>query len=147
MEDSISGRDTAQGEGEGFHVSLHLPAEPGQLTVLRKTVFQLPRVSDKLKMDLHVMIEEIFVNICSYGYPEGSGTVDVSFDVQDAVTIVFTDSGKPFDPTKDLPNMAEYDIMHTIGGVGRFLTFQLADDYSYEHVGDKNVLRLVKKLD
>jgi len=144
MEDTISRREPGGPEEMVFHRELCLPAEEDQLSVLREIVSAIPGITDELKMTLHLVVEEIFINICSYSYPEGGGMVDVSFDAGDRVTMVFRDSGRPFDPTKDIPDMEKYDIMTQVGGVGRFLTFQLVDEYSYEYRDGKNVLRLVK---
>ena len=62
------------------------------------------------------------------------------------VTLVFTDSGIPFDPTKDIPDTENYDPDIDIGGLGRFLTFEVADEYSYQYKDGKNILTVIKNF-
>ena len=49
---------------------------------------------------------------------------------------------RPFDPTKDVLKLEDYDYEHEIGGLGRFLTFTIADDFRYEYTDKENVLWL-----
>ena len=130
-----------------YHKEFHFPADPQNMGVLRDAIAEIPGVPENLRMNLLIMIDEIYANICSYGYDGEKGVVDVTIDVTDRVTLIFIDDGKPFDPTQDLPDMEEFDHMNTIGGLGRFITFELADNYSYERVDGKNVLRLEKMLE
>ena len=60
--------------------------------------------------------------------------------------LTFTDSGKPFDPTKDVLDIDDYDVDNQIGGLGRFLSFEVADSYSYEYKDNNNILRLTKNI-
>lgn len=119
---------------------LRLSSEVTQLTVIRDEIRKLP-VSDEMKKTLYLAAEEIFVNICSYAY-DTPGEVEVKFAAGDRVEMSFTDSGKPFDPTADVPDMDEYDHENRIGGLGRFLTFTIADEYHYAYRDGKNVLNL-----
>ena len=96
---------------------------------------------------LRLMAEEMFVNICSYAYPDGKGEAEFIAEADsDKAALTFIDSGKPFDPTKDVLEIDNYDAENAIGGLGRFLTFELADGYEYEYRDGKNILRLEKKL-
>ena len=60
--------------------------------------------------------------------------------------MIFTDSGREFDPTKDVIDIEEYDNENAIGGLGRFLSFNIADEYSYEYKDGKNILTIVKNI-
>ena len=133
-------------EREHFHRTLHLPAEEKQLTLINSVLREVPGMTDRRMMEIRMMAEECFVNICSYAYPEGNGYVDLSIDAGEQLVLTFTDNGVPFDPTREVQDIDEYDPLNTIGGVGRFLTFELADQYSYEYRDGKNVLRLIKNL-
>ena len=98
-------------------------------------------------MQMEIAVEEIFVNICSYAYDNGNGKADVCIiSDKTKVTITFTDSGKQFDPTKDVLDIEDYDMDNSIGGLGRFLTFNIADDYSYEYKDGKNILSITKNI-
>lgn len=122
---------------------LKLTSEVTQLVSLREAIKAFP-VDDELKNMLLLAAEEIFVNICSYAY-DAPGEVEVKLSAGDRVEMVFSDSGKPFDPTVDVPDMDEYDHENSIGGLGRFLTFSIADEYRYEYRGGRNILTLYFK--
>ncbi len=119
---------------------LRVPSEVSQLIPIREAINKLP-VSDDLKKTLYLAAEEIFVNICSYAY-DASGEVEFSITLDDRVGLTFADSGKPFDPTADVPEIDEYDHENQIGGLGRFLTFSIVDEYHYEYRDGRNILAL-----
>lgn len=122
-------------------IVLRLSSEVSRLTEIKEAIFSLD-VCDELKKTLHLAAEEMFVNICSYAY-DVPGEVILKITPTDAgVALSFTDSGKQFDPTADLLDIEEYDHEHAIGGLGRFLTFSIADEYRYEYRDGKNTLYL-----
>lgn len=124
-------------------IVLQLDAEPTQLLQIREAIRSL-NVSDQLKGTLNLAAEEIFVNICSYAYDAG-GKAEIRIVQGDEIEMTFIDSGKPFDPTDKLLRIEDYDHEHTIGGLGRYLTFNLADRYQYEYRDGKNILNLYFK--
>lgn len=119
---------------------LRLPSEKKEIVRIREAIGKLP-VSVDMKKTLFLAAEEIFVNICSYAY-DAPGDVEVRLSVNDRIKMVFADSGQPFDPTVDVPDIDEYDHENRIGGLGRFLTFSIADEYHYEYRDGKNILTL-----
>ena len=122
-------------------IDLKLSSKLNELVRIKKEIFSLPASSD-LKKKLILAAEEIFVNICSYAYT-APGKVEMKIaKTGDGIEITFIDGGKPFDPTRDLPDIDEYDHENTIGGLGRFLTFSIADRYHYEYRDGKNILYL-----
>ena len=122
-------------------IVLRLMSELDRLTEIKEAIFKLD-ISGDLKRTLQLAAEEMFVNICSYAY-DAPGEVTLKIAPKEGgVTLTFTDSGKQFDPTADLLDIDEYDHENTIGGLGRFLTFSIADDYRYEYRGGKNILYL-----
>lgn len=104
----------------------------------------------RLRMQLNLVAEEIFVNIAHYAYPNGKGdaVIGVQIDGQPPVlTLRFTDRGIPFDPLSH----PEADITlsakdRPIGGLGIFLTRKIMDEVSYEYADGQNRLTLRKKL-
>ena len=124
--------------------SLKLEAKAENITVINDKLLSLDIEEDDL-FTLRLIAEEMFVNICSYAYKDGNGTAEVLISQEGKkVTLVFTDSGIPFDPTKDIPDTENYDPDIDIGGLGRFLTFEIADEYSYQYKDGKNILTIIK---
>ena len=120
---------------------LRLRSNIEQLPSVKQTIFALP-LGEDLKRTIYLAAEEIFVNICSYAY-ETIGDVDIKLcQEQDKITLTFIDGGKPFDPTKDVLEIDDYDHEHAIGGLGRYLAFSIAESYHYEYTDEKNILSL-----
>lgn len=124
--------------------SLKLEAKTENISIINDKLLSLD-IEENDIFTLRLIAEEMFVNICSYSYNDGTGTAEVSIS-QDGkkVTLVFIDSGIPFDPTKDIPDIDNYDPDIDIGGLGRFLTFEIADEYSYQYKDGKNILTIIK---
>ena len=91
--------------------------------------------------------QEIFVNLCSYAYAGKEGEIFFSVNVADTVELTFKDAGTRFNPTKNLLDIESYDHEHTVGGLGRFITFNLADDYEYRYENGANILKLIKNIE
>ena len=126
--------------------SLKLEAKAENITVINDKLLSLDIEEDDL-FTLRLIAEEMFVNICSYAYKDGNGMAEVLISQEGKkVTLVFTDSGIPFDPTKDIPDTENYDPDIDIGGLGRFLTFEIADEYSYQYKDGKNILTVIKNF-
>ncbi|MDD2310322.1 MAG: ATP-binding protein [Desulfuromonadaceae bacterium] len=97
------------------------------------------------KFGLLVAVEEAFVNICSYAYPDSEGKAEFScwIDGTDFV-LEIADYGKPFD-VLSLPDPdTTLDIMEReIGGLGVYFIRRLTDNVSYRRENGQNILRLV----
>ena len=120
---------------------LRLISEPERLEQIKEAIFALD-VGDDLKHTLHLAAEEIFVNICYYAYDSPSEVELTITPEYNGAAMTFVDGGRQFDPTADLLDINEYDHERAIGGLGRFLTFSLAERYSYEYRDGKNILYL-----
>ena len=107
--------------------------------------------SPEITMLIELAIEEIFVNIASYAYPSGDGDVTITADasgVPKTLTVVFQDSGTPFDPlAKEDPDITLPIEQRRIGGLGIFLVKNNMDDVTYRYADGKNILTIKKKLD
>jgi len=99
----------------------------------------------KKKFGLLIAIEEAFVNVCHYAYPQTAGTVSVTCGSEgEAFVVEISDHGDPFDvlslPDPDITA----DIMdREIGGLGVFFIRKLTNDVSYRRDGGRNILRMV----
>ena len=95
-----------------------------------------------------LIVEELATNICHYAYPDGEGDLEVDLEfLPDCCLIRITDSGNPFDPTKaPKANTTSPLTKRKIGGLGLLLVRENADDFQYERIEDKNIVRVVKRL-
>ena len=106
--------------------------------------------SEEKKLQVHLVVEEIFVNIASYAYENGNGKMNLRIEETEdphTVEITFTDSGIPYDPlAKDDPDVTLTAEERQIGGLGIFMFKKMMDDVRYEYKDGKNVLTLIKNL-
>jgi len=104
----------------------------------------------KTQMQIAVAAEEIYVNIASYAYAPGTGMATVGVELSGepvSVTVTFTDSGKPFDPTgKADPDVTLPAEERDIGGLGIFMTRKIMDEVRYEYKDGKNILTMIKNI-
>ena len=104
----------------------------------------------KTQMAICVAIEEVFVNVAHYAYPESEGdvTLCVGFDeASRSVTFRMTDKGIPFDPLKkEDPDTTLSADEREIGGLGIFIAKKTMDAIGYEYKDGENVLTMSKKV-
>ena len=104
----------------------------------------------KAQMQINVAIDELFGNIASYAYAPGTGEATVRFDF-DAdtrmVSIIFLDSGVPFDPLSIAdPNVSASAEERGIGGLGIYLVKKTMDRVDYRYADGKNILTIHKHI-
>ncbi|MDY2698029.1 MAG: ATP-binding protein [Lachnospiraceae bacterium] len=101
-------------------------------------------------MQITVSIEEIFVNIARYAYPEKAGEMLLGIDYDDCekiFTFRFRDQGIPFNPLdKPDPDVTLPAEERKVGGLGIFLMKKNMDGYSYTHENNENILTMWKKI-
>ena len=106
--------------------------------------------SMKISMALTVAVEEIFVNIASYAYGEGSGDAVLSFafdEKERLMTLVVSDAGIPFNPLERTePDITLSADERDIGGLGIFITKKTMDSVCYAYENGRNVLTMTKKI-
>ena len=98
---------------------------------------------------LHLVCEELAVNIADYAYPEGkNGYLDVLIDkTPNEIAITFKDAGTPFNPLeREMPDISLPLEQRGIGGLGIFLTIKKMDSVTYDYRNNENVLTIKKKL-
>ena len=97
------------------------------------------------KIGLLVAVEEAYVNVCHYAYPDTTGAIAISCSADNQhVVVELADAGQPFDllslPAPDITA----DIMdREIGGLGVHFIRTLTDDVSYRREDGQNILRMV----
>ena len=104
----------------------------------------------KIRMQIEVAVEEIFVNIASYAYAPDKGRATVRVEVSPeplTVTITFIDQGVPYDPlAKEDPDVTLKAEDRPVGGLGIFMVKKTMDDVTYEYKDGKNILSIKKNI-
>ena len=104
----------------------------------------------KIQTAVCVAIEEVFVNVARYAYPNGEGQVSlgIGFD-KESRTIIFrmTDRGVPFDPLKKPdPDITLAAEDREIGGLGIFITKKTMQSVEYAYENGENILTMTKQI-
>ena len=104
----------------------------------------------KIQMAICVAMEEVFVNVAHYAYPESCGdmTLHIGFDdVSRTITFRMADKGVPFDPLKKPdPDITLSAEEREIGGLGIFIAKKTMDSLSYSYENGENILTMIKKI-
>ena len=112
-------------------------------------------VCDELQLDMHVAmklqlaLEEMVTNVIFYAYPEDT-IADITLSAKcdgKELTLVLSDSGKPFDPTaKEDADIETNPMDRNQGGMGILIVKNIMNEVSYQRLGDMNQLTMKKKL-
>ena len=104
----------------------------------------------KIQTAICVAIEEVFVNVARYAYPdtEGDMTLHIGFDEHTREVIFrMSDKGIPFDPLKKPdPDITLSAEEREIGGLGIFITKKTMDSVTYAYENNENILTMIKKI-
>ena len=131
------------------------PAQQDQLEQVQRFVeeqveqYECP---DKVKFQLAVAVEEIFVNIAHYAYhPEQAGTATIRCCVGGdplQVTIQFLDNGKPFNPlAKEDADITLSAEERRFGGLGILMVKKSMDAVDYTYENGSNILTIKKSIE
>ena len=105
----------------------------------------------RVMLEIDVAAEEIFVNVASYAYTSGVGSVAIEVNFEEhpkAVAIRFIDSGIPYNPLeKEDPDVTLPAEKRGIGGLGVFMVKKSMDEVTYEYKDGKNHLTIRKFFD
>ncbi|MBO7375446.1 MAG: ATP-binding protein [Lachnospiraceae bacterium] len=106
--------------------------------------------SQKIRVQIDVAVEELFVNIAHYAYRPDVGPATVRVEVEKdppAVSITFIDHGIPYDPlAKEDPDITLSAEERSIGGLGIFMVKKSMDDIDYEYKDGQNILHIRKLI-
>ena len=108
---------------------------------------------DRAREQLDIAVEELFVNVASYAYPDatpenpGEALIHCTCTIEPpSITIDFVDRGIPFDPLAKPDAVTPKDIEDVpIGGLGILMAKRSVDEMSYHRVGGSNILTIVKR--
>jgi serine/threonine-protein kinase RsbW len=94
--------------------------------------------------ELDLLIEEIFMNVCRHGYPDGrQGVVTLTYSVPATgeLSLEVADQGPEFNPLTAAPPDLTLELeSRPIGGLGVFLVKRLAPSLTYRRDRDWNRL-------
>ncbi len=103
----------------------------------------------KEEQQMCIAVEELFINIVNYAYPESAGPADVEIqELPDRVIqIILRDGGVPFNPLelKD-PDVTLKAEERQIGGLGIYMVKKSMDEVTYHYENGQNILILQKKI-
>lgn len=123
--------------------SISLKPELTELYALNKFIIN---ELEEENLQVNLIVEEIFVNIVNYSKTDFI-KVDLEFE-NPTLTIEFIDNGIEFNPLKkENPETPESIEDAKIGGLGIFLTKQLADEICYKYINDENHLKIIKNVE
>ncbi|MBR6045020.1 MAG: ATP-binding protein [Ruminococcus sp.] len=107
--------------------------------------------SVKVRTQISIAVEEIFVNIASYAYDPETGPATVRTEIVNdplSVVISFIDNGMPYDPlARPDPDVTLPLRERSIGGLGIFMVKQTMDDVVYNYKDGQNILTIRKQLE
>lgn len=107
-------------------------------------------IEEEIVKKMVLASEELYVNISKYAYEDKIGEVDIKIeysDIEGKISIIFLDSGKKFDPTKNIkPDFRDHLVSNQEGGRGIFIAKEMCDLMEYKRIRGKNVLTISKKL-
>ena len=122
--------------------SITLKPKLNELYTLNDFVLsELPE--ENIYVDL--IVEEVFVNIVEYSKADFI-IVDIEYD-DSTLAMEFIDNGVEFNPLlKENPTLPDTIDEAQIGGLGIFLTKELADELDYHYINGENHLKIIKKV-
>ena len=94
-----------------------------------------------------VAAEEPLMNVISYAYPDNTGNVEITYDIEEdkGFVVEIIDWGIPFDPL----SLSDPDVNapmedREVGGLGIYMMRKIMDEVSYRREQGQNILTLVK---
>lgn len=104
--------------------------------------------SMKAVMQVSLALEEAFVNVANYAYPDGKGEAELLTASDDnALTFILSDGGIRFDPTaREDPDITLPAEERSIGGLGILMVKKIMDEVSYRYENGRNVLTMKKNI-
>jgi len=136
-----------------MRASITLSAEHRELTRLQAFADEFAHecgLPDDERSRLLVILEELFTNAVTHGHGPHSadGNITVALGWRTGrLRISFVDDGPPFDPLAfGAPDLDAAGEERAIGGLGIHLVRSLIDQARYRREGDRNHLRLVRRI-
>jgi serine/threonine-protein kinase RsbW len=107
-------------------------------------------LSPAVVTSINLALEEAIANVIMYAYPAPEKNKIHLFAELENNELMFllTDTGVPFDPTKDAknPDITASVEDRPIGGLGIMLVKKIMNEVSYQRINGENQLTLKKKI-
>ena len=135
-----------------FYKHLTLLNDLSELRKIHGAVDQLADrcdLSDEVKHDINLALEEVVANIIHYGYDdEDQHYIGVEIDGNDRqIVLTIEDEGIPFNPLEEEPPRMDAPLKErSVGGHGIHLARNVVDHMGYRREGNKNIVTLKKNL-
>ena len=104
----------------------------------------------RAQYEIDVAVEELFVNVASYAYETGVGSVTIEMTVEEnpkTAVIQFTDRGIPYNPAaKEDPDVTLPADQREIGGLGIYMVKKSMDRLDYEYKDGQNIVTIRKTI-
>ena len=104
----------------------------------------------KVRMQIHIAVEEVFGNIAHYAYHPGTGPATVRVEIEETplcAVVTFIDNGMPYDPlAKEDPDISLSAEERQIGGLGIYMVKKIMDDITYGYKNGQNILKIKKNI-
>ena len=126
------------------------PEELDRLTAAVEALAEQDGWPAALTFKVHLVMEELVLNVINYAYDEDGHQVDVRLTCnEDDLVIEITDEGKPFDPLHDAPDPDMDSPMEErrVGGLGVYLVRTMTSDMQYRREDGKNCLTVAMSRD
>ena len=133
---------------------LTLPADDAELDNLfafLEPICEGEGRTPKMVAQMMLVCEEVFVNICHYGFPDGQPRLPV--DIEAAVDeragclhLVSSDQGIAYDPLSHDAKKVDPADEQRKGGLGILLMRKYMDDLRYTRADGRNILRMTKRF-
>ena len=143
----------ADKEKKGMECSslLRIPAKMHNLELVFQFINSVLREyleSEREQALIRIAIEEMFVNIVFYAYPDKTGWVEIRGQVEDHIaSFTLIDNGIPFNPLeKPDPDVMLSAQERQIGGLGIYMVKKRMDSVEYEYKDGCNILTLRKHV-
>jgi len=144
------------GAGEGtqqIQRQVKLRADDAAMGIIRNfiTAFAVAnRFAEDDRARVLIVAEEHVTNIVKYGYPPGAdrGSLEMKLSLEgERLIIDIADDGLAFDPfNQPDPDLDESLEDRPVGRLGLHLIKSLTDEARYDRIGERNVVRLVRRI-
>lgn len=109
----------------------------------------------KVQIALDVAVEEMFVNVASYAYPDGNadkkGEVTIIVSIVDdglGCEVSLIDNGIPYNPLeKPDPDVTLSAEEREIGGLGIYMVKNSMDNVKYSYENNSNIFTMYKRFE